>query len=199
MTSLYSFWLKRKLLVDVIVLAGLYTLRIIAGAAAVDVPLTMWMLAFSMFFFLSLAFAKRYSELIVVEEAGEDEIHGRGYQVRDLRIIESVGPASGYLAVLVFCNYLNDPKSDARSYDHVRICSGWWRPCCCTGSPASGSSPAGGCCTMTRLFSPSATAEATSAAFLPRSSWGWRRFTGIIEPLDIRNSSWHQLPRLDLA
>src|SRR5258708_38907565 len=70
MTTLYSVWLKRKLIVDVIVLAGLYTLRIIAGAAAVDVPLTMWMLAFSMFFFLSLAFAKRYSELIAFEEAG---------------------------------------------------------------------------------------------------------------------------------
>jgi len=60
LTTAYSFWLKRKLLVDVILLAGLYTLRIIAGAAAVDVQLTMWLLAFSMFFFLSLAFAKRY-------------------------------------------------------------------------------------------------------------------------------------------
>ena len=108
LTTAYSFWLKRKLLVDVILLAGLYTQRIIAGAAAVDVPLTMWLLAFSMFFFLSLAFAKRYSELIQVEESGEEEIHGRGYQVRDLRIIESIGPSSGYLAVLVFCNYLND-------------------------------------------------------------------------------------------
>jgi 4-hydroxybenzoate polyprenyltransferase len=108
LTTAYSFWLKRKLLIDVILLAGLYTHRIIAGAAAVDVPLTMWLLAFSMFFFLSLAFAKRYSELIQVEESGEDQIHGRGYQVRDLRIIESIGPSSGYLAVLVFCNYLND-------------------------------------------------------------------------------------------
>ena len=108
LTTAYSFWLKRKLLVDVILLAGLYTQRIIAGAAAVDVPLTMWLLAFSMFFFLSLAFAKRYSELIQVEDAGEQHVSGRGYQVRDLRVIESIGPASGYLAVLVFCNYLND-------------------------------------------------------------------------------------------
>jgi 4-hydroxybenzoate polyprenyltransferase len=120
MTTLYSVWLKQKLIVDVIVLAGLYTLRIIAGAAAVDVPLTMWMLAFAMFFFLSLAFAKRYSELIEVEEAGREEIHGRGYQVRDLRIIESIGPASGYLAVLVFCNYLND-ASVSLNYAHVRV------------------------------------------------------------------------------
>jgi 4-hydroxybenzoate polyprenyltransferase/phosphoserine phosphatase len=110
LTTAYSFWLKRKLLVDVILLSGLYTHRIIAGSVAVDVELTMWLLAFSMFFFLSLAFAKRYSELIQVEDAGEEHVTGRGYQVRDLRVIESIGPSSGYLAVLVFCNYLDSPK-----------------------------------------------------------------------------------------
>jgi 4-hydroxybenzoate polyprenyltransferase/phosphoglycolate phosphatase-like HAD superfamily hydrolase len=107
LTTAYSFWLKRKLLVDVILLSALYTHRIISGAAAVEVPLTMWLLAFSMFFFLSLAFAKRYAELIQVEDSGEAHIKGRGYEVRDLRVIESVGPTSGYLAVLVFCNYLD--------------------------------------------------------------------------------------------
>lgn len=109
LTTLYSFWLKRKMLVDVILLSALYTHRIISGAYAVEVELTMWLLAFSMFFFLSLAFAKRYSELIQVEDSGEEHIAGRGYQVRDLRIIESIGPSSGYLAVLVFCNYLDSP------------------------------------------------------------------------------------------
>lgn len=124
LTTAYSFWLKRKLLVDVILLAGLYTHRIIAGAAAVDVNLTMWLLAFSMFFFLSLAFAKRYSELIQVEESGEEHVAGRGYQVRDLRVIESIGPASGYLAVLVFCNYLNDAQHDPQIkllYAHWKV------------------------------------------------------------------------------
>ena len=120
LTTAYSFWLKRKLLVDVILLSGLYTLRIIAGAAAINVELTMWLLAFSMFFFLSLAFAKRYSELIQVEDAGEHQISGRGYQVRDLRVIESIGPSSGYLAVLVFCNYLNDPRV-AKLYANGRV------------------------------------------------------------------------------
>jgi 4-hydroxybenzoate polyprenyltransferase/phosphoserine phosphatase len=120
MTTAYSFWLKRKLLVDVILLAGLYTLRIIAGAAAVDVQLTMWLLAFSMFFFLSLAFAKRYSELIAIEDAGEEKIAGRGYEVRDLRVIESVGPSSGYLAVLVFCNYLSDARV-TKLYGHPQV------------------------------------------------------------------------------
>lgn len=107
LTTAYSLWLKTRLLVDVMVLAGLYTLRIIAGAQAVDVPLTMWLLAFSMFVFLSLAFVKRYSELIEAEHSGEEEARGRDYRVSDLRIIEAVGPASGYLAVVVFCNYLN--------------------------------------------------------------------------------------------
>jgi 4-hydroxybenzoate polyprenyltransferase len=106
--------------VDVILLAGLYTHRIIAGAAAVDVRLTMWLLAFSMFFFLSLAFAKRYSELIQVEDAGEAHISGRGYEVRDLRVIESIGPSSGYLAVLVFCNYL-DSKEMTGLYPHPQM------------------------------------------------------------------------------
>lgn len=107
LTTAYSFWLKRKLLLDVILLASLYTLRLIAGAAGIDVPMTMWLLAFSMFFFLSLAFAKRYSELLGVEDAGDEKIKGREYRVSDLRIIESVGPCSGYLSVLVFCNYLD--------------------------------------------------------------------------------------------
>ena len=74
LTTLYSFWLKRKLLIDVILLASLYTLRIIAGAAAIDVPMTMWLLGFSMFLFLSLAFTKRYSELLEVEHAGGEQI-----------------------------------------------------------------------------------------------------------------------------
>ena len=109
LTTAYTFWLKRRMLIDVMVLAGLYTGRIIAGAVAVNVPLTLWLLAFSMFLFLSLAFVKRYSELIHVEHAGGEDLAGRGYRVSDLRIIESVGPASGYLCVFVFCQYLDSP------------------------------------------------------------------------------------------
>jgi 4-hydroxybenzoate polyprenyltransferase len=103
----YSLWLKRRMLLDAMALAGLYTFRILEGAFAVQVQLTMWLLAFSMFFFLSLAFVKRYSELIQVEHSGGQKLRGRGYHVSDLRIIEAVGPASGYLSVLVFCNYLD--------------------------------------------------------------------------------------------
>jgi 4-hydroxybenzoate polyprenyltransferase len=106
LTGSYSLYFKSKLLVDVVLLAGLYTLRIIAGAAAANVPLTPWLLAFSMFLFLSLAFAKRYSELLQVEAGEQERLRGRGYVVEDLRIIESVGPTCGYLAVMVLALYI---------------------------------------------------------------------------------------------
>jgi len=112
-TLAYSMWLKRRLLIDVLLLSGLYTLRLISGAQAVQVEMSMWLLAFSMFFFLSLAFAKRYAELLDLQQAGEEIASGRGYLVSDLRIIESAGPASGYIAVLVFCNYLEMEKTSA--------------------------------------------------------------------------------------
>ena len=108
LTLSYSFYFKRKLLLDVVLLAGLYTLRIIAGAVAVNVPLTPWMLAFSMFFFLSLAFAKRYTEVMGIEAAHKIQTEGRGYRVEDLSILPVAGLASGYLSVLVFALYIND-------------------------------------------------------------------------------------------
>lgn len=106
-TTAYSFYFKRKLLLDVIVLAGLYTLRIRAGGVAAQVPVSSWLMAFSMFFFISLAFVKRYSELLVVKDSEQLQAKGRGYMVDDLDVILSTGPASGYMAVLVFCLYIN--------------------------------------------------------------------------------------------
>jgi len=87
---------------DVLTLAGLYTLRIIAGAAAVPVPLSFWLLAFSMFLFLSLAFIKRYSELRLAREASQSSaLRGRGYTPQDLELVSSLGASAGYTAVLV--------------------------------------------------------------------------------------------------
>lgn len=116
LTLSYSFYFKRKLVLDVVLLACLYTLRIVAGAVAVTVPLTTWMLAFSMFFFLSLAFAKRYTELRGLQSApgagseggGGTEAKGRGYRVEDLDILPAAGLAAGYLSVLVFALFVND-------------------------------------------------------------------------------------------
>ncbi|WP_165252399.1 UbiA family prenyltransferase [Paludisphaera soli] len=113
LTTLYSVYLKRRLMVDVICLAGLYTLRILAGGEAASVIISPWLMAFSMFLFLSLAFAKRYAELTGASESG-GKIAGRGYWPSDVDLIRSFGPISGYLCVLVFCLYLNSP--DVRLY-----------------------------------------------------------------------------------
>jgi 4-hydroxybenzoate polyprenyltransferase len=103
----YSVFLKRQLLIDVIVLAGLYTLRVVAGAAAVSIALTPWLLAFSLFIFLSLAFAKRYSELVLTAARREERVPRRAYQVGDLDLVLILGASSGYLSVLVLCLYIN--------------------------------------------------------------------------------------------
>ncbi len=118
LTSAYSLYFKRKLLVDVIVLAGLYTLRILAGGAAVGVEVSPWLLAFSIFLFLSLAFIKRYVELMSVQDLAETSIRGRGYMVSDLEIIQVVGPCSGYLAVLVFALYIHSSDLVTHLYKH---------------------------------------------------------------------------------
>ncbi|MEE4184832.1 MAG: UbiA family prenyltransferase [Gammaproteobacteria bacterium] len=108
-TVAYSLWLKRAALVDGLVLAGLYTLRLIAGAAVIEVLPSFWLLAFSMFIFLSLAFIKRYSELL--PNAGDDRrIAGRGYVPIDMETLAQLGSASGYLAVLVLALYINGEK-----------------------------------------------------------------------------------------
>jgi 4-hydroxybenzoate polyprenyltransferase/phosphoserine phosphatase len=107
LTLAYTFWLKRKILLDVLSLAGLYTLRIIAGGAAVGVAASFWLLAFSLFLFLSLAFVKRYSELKVMLEQGQDEAHGRGYRTDDLELIQMLGIVAGFSAVLVMALYIN--------------------------------------------------------------------------------------------
>jgi 4-hydroxybenzoate polyprenyltransferase/phosphoserine phosphatase len=109
LTTAYSTFLKRRLLVDVLALSSLYTLRILAGGAAEGVVVSSWLLAFAVFFFLSLAFAKRYTELD--SSRGElGKLAGRGYQVSDLEMIRSIGPTSGYLSVVVLCLYLNSPE-----------------------------------------------------------------------------------------
>lgn len=108
-TLAYSFKLKSIRSLDVIILAGLYTIRVIAGAAAIAVPLSFWLLAFSMFLFLSLAIVKRVSELLNMIAQNKEKAAGRGYVTGDLQILQSLGTSSGYLAVLVFALYINSP------------------------------------------------------------------------------------------
>lgn len=118
LTLTYSLTLKRRMVVDVVSLAALYTLRIVAGAIAIAVPLSFWLLAFSMFLFMSLALIKRYAELFQVRATGwKERARGRGYWARDLEMIASLGTAAGYMAVMVLALYVNDPVT-AGLYRH---------------------------------------------------------------------------------
>ena len=108
-TMAYSFVLKRRLVVDICALAGLYTLRIIAGAVATGIPLSVWLLAFSMFFFFSLAAMKRKTELVSSAEEGAQKAYGRGYVTDDLPLVSNMAVASGYVSVLVMALYINSP------------------------------------------------------------------------------------------
>jgi 4-hydroxybenzoate polyprenyltransferase len=113
---LYTLWLKQHVMVDVMVLAGLYTLRIVAGGVVAAVPVSEWLMAFSLFLFTSLAFVKRYAELSRLAGENQQSARGRGYQVSDLNLIESIGPTNGYLAVLVLALYINSqPMHDRYS------------------------------------------------------------------------------------
>jgi 4-hydroxybenzoate polyprenyltransferase len=111
--AVYSTWLKSQPPLDVIMLSGMYGLRLEMGAVATATPLSPWLLAFALFFFTSLAFSKRYVELRQLESAGGTEASGRGYRVADAGLIESLGPASGYVAVLVLALYMNSDQMHA--------------------------------------------------------------------------------------
>lgn len=120
MTLSYSLRLKRVVMVDVVLLAGLYTVRIIAGAAAIGSPLSFWLLAFSMFLFLSLAMLKRYIELRSMQALGREGASGRGYNVDDLTLMQSLGSSSGYISVMVLALYINSPES-LQLYTHPKM------------------------------------------------------------------------------
>jgi 4-hydroxybenzoate polyprenyltransferase len=116
LTVVYSIYLKKLLLVDVLALTALYNLRIFGGAMAIGVAVSSWLLAFGMFFFTSIAFAKRYIELRKLSlEAGEPpaRFSRRAYHAEDLHLFLSAGPASGYLSVLVLAMYLDSPTVQA--------------------------------------------------------------------------------------
>jgi 4-hydroxybenzoate polyprenyltransferase/phosphoserine phosphatase len=119
-TMAYTFVLKRYALIDVTTLAGLYTLRVLGGAAAIAVAPSFWILAFSMFIFFSLALAKRYVELHAMRSLDKEGAKGRGYQVTDLQVVQLMGVAAGYMAVLVMALYINSPDIVSR-YQHVKL------------------------------------------------------------------------------
>jgi 4-hydroxybenzoate polyprenyltransferase len=109
-TTAYSCYLKRVPMLDVFVLAGLYTLRLIAGHVVTGIEYSAWLLVFSMFIFLSLALLKRFCELQGLREQNQTDAKGRGYTANDLELVATVGLVSGYLAVLVLALYVNSQQ-----------------------------------------------------------------------------------------
>jgi 4-hydroxybenzoate polyprenyltransferase len=116
MTLAYSLGLKRQLMVDVVMLAGLYGVRVVAGAAAVEVPLSEWLIALCIFLFLALALVKRAAELAALPK-DTAVVPGRAYGRGDLPIIMTMAAVSGFLAVLVMALYLASPQV-ARLYQN---------------------------------------------------------------------------------
>ena len=113
LTTAYSLYLKPIALLDVITLTSLYTIRIIAGAMAIMVPLSHWLLAFSMFIFLSLALIKRFSELQNLIQHGEGKSEARGYHTDDLHAVSLFGISSGYISVMVLVSYIHDLQASS--------------------------------------------------------------------------------------
>lgn len=110
LTLSYSLYFKAYVLIDVILLASLYTVRIIAGGLAIQVDISSWLMAFSMFTFLSLALVKRASELVSMEKLARKGAKGRDYQLGDTQAIISMGIAAGYIAILVLALFVDSPS-----------------------------------------------------------------------------------------
>ncbi|MBS1538913.1 MAG: UbiA family prenyltransferase [Bacteroidetes bacterium] len=130
-TTVYSFRLKKVVIVDVLLLAGLYSFRLYAGSVAGSVFLSPWLVAFAIFFFLSLAFVKRYSELLLIFSVNNSQATGRGYYSSDSEIVKTVGMSCGLISVLVFALYMNS-REVTKLYHHpqllwlIGICLLYW-------------------------------------------------------------------------
>ncbi|HXS13497.1 MAG TPA: UbiA family prenyltransferase [Acidobacteriaceae bacterium] len=120
-TLTYSLYLKRVVLLDVFVLSGLYTVRILAGAAAAQIGLSPWLAGFSVFFFLSLAFVKRFSELEGLRERGGSISTGRGYHVNDLEQLRALGTGSMFASVVVMTLYINNSENKLLYHHMARL------------------------------------------------------------------------------
>ena len=120
-TTLYTFWLKRLVIVDVLVLGGLYTLRIIIGGLATDITVSTWLLAFSMFVFSSMAFGKRYSELLrnqKIATENDASLKRRGYHVKDLALVQTLGICTGMMSVVVLSLYVELGALESKGYEN---------------------------------------------------------------------------------
>ena len=108
LTLSYSWRLKEMVILDVLALAGLHALRVLAGSAATGIPPSAWLIAFCVFLFFSLAMIKRYAELVVMRTIDGLQAHARAYELEDSELLAALGGASGYLAVLVLALYISE-------------------------------------------------------------------------------------------
>lgn len=114
LTTAYSLRFKGYVLMDVLMLSMLYTLRILAGSVAVQLPASSWLLAFSVFLFFSLALIKRCSELVSLDQSGRQAARGRDYRVTDLTVLWPLGCAASLSAVVVFGLFISSPETQAK-------------------------------------------------------------------------------------
>jgi 4-hydroxybenzoate polyprenyltransferase len=119
LTCFYSFYLKRLVLIDTFILSILYTIRLIAGITLLSHGYSDWLIAFSIFFFLCLAYVKRFTELFKANDEAR-QIHGRGYRLEQINLIKMLGISSGYIATLIFSLYIQSEKA-ASIYQHIEI------------------------------------------------------------------------------
>jgi 4-hydroxybenzoate polyprenyltransferase len=124
LTTSYSWRFKQVALVDVFCLAGLYSVRLVAGHAATGIPYSFWLLAFSMFIFLSLALVKRFTELQGLRQQNKQQSIGRGYSAADLELVAMLGIANGFLAVLVMALYVNSEEVGRLYHGHPKVLLG---------------------------------------------------------------------------
>jgi len=120
LTFAYSWFLKQRVFLDVLALASLYAIRVLAGGAVARIEVSNWLLALSVFFFLALALMKRYADLGLLLSAGHEEVAGRGYMMGDRDLLRSMGVASGMTAVLVLALYVNGEQV-TRLYSRPRM------------------------------------------------------------------------------
>ncbi|MEM8699241.1 MAG: UbiA family prenyltransferase, partial [Pseudomonadota bacterium] len=121
----YSLILKHKSVLDICTLAGLYSIRVVAGGAACAIYLSPWLLAFSMFVFLSLAAVKRQAEMVDLLNTDPKRKTGRPYEVDDLPVIRSIAMSAGYAAVLVLALYIQSQTAIAQ----YEVPEAFWMAC----------------------------------------------------------------------
>ena len=120
LTVFYSFFLKRFFLLDALILSVLYGLRIVIGSAAINVDTTSWLLNFTSSLFLGLAFLKRYVELSNQRKLGNTRFIGRGYHIKDLRLISCLGVISNLISVVIFGFYITAGET-AQLYENFEL------------------------------------------------------------------------------